>query len=189
MTGSEGRIVGNQASSPIMDQELTDREAWLSTLIFALLGLAASIPLLLLFQDDLFLRHWHAIGLASAIFWGVFGVPMIYAFWGFYYSKFYPAWMRWLAPLNVVLYAGLGLGMWWLAIRLPGQPVFWFLLLGGVEGIAEHVFGIYVLKILDKVPFLRGLTPLAAIIFSFFEYILYWAIVAWIAFGLAQWWG
>lgn len=188
MMGNEGRIADPNANSPIREPSLTTREAWWSTIIFGLLGLAVLIPLVFTFDRELFLRDWRATGLASAIFWGVFGVTMIFAFWKIYYSRFYPAWMRWGAPLNILLYASLGSGMWWLSSKLPGQPVLWFVLLGGIEGIAEHVFGIYVLKILDKVPILQGLTPLPAIIFSFFEYILYWAVVAWMAFAFSRWW-
>jgi hypothetical protein len=172
-----------------MERGLTSREVWLSTIIFGLLALAVSIPLVLLFKQELFQRDWRAVGLASAIFWGLFGVTMIFAAWKIYYSLFYPGWVRWLAPLNILLYAGFGLGMWWLAIKIPGPPALWFVLLGGVEGIAEHVFGIYVLRILEKVPFLQGVTPFPAIAFSFLEYILYWAITGWIAYAFARWWG
>jgi len=47
----------------------------------------------------------------------------------------------------------------------------------------EHVFGIYGLHILDKVPWLQGISPFPVIVFSFFEYIVYWAIVAWMSYG------
>lgn len=60
----------------------------------------------------------------------------------------------------------------------------WFVVLGGVEGIAEHVFGIYGLCILEKVPWLQGLALLPVLFFSFFEYVLYWTLVAWLALGL-----
>jgi PKD repeat protein len=179
----------SDAPLPITGQGLTDRDAWVSTIIFGVLGLAAAIPLILLFKRELFERDWRTIGLGSAIFWGVFGMAMIFGFWKIYYSLFYPGWVRWLTPLTILLYSGLGLGMWWLATKLPGPPALWFVLLGGVEGIAEHVFGIYVLRILEKVPFLQGITPFPAITFSFFEYIFYWAIAGWIAYAFARWWG
>ena len=73
MIGNDGRIANNQAPSPIMSQELTDREAWFSTLIFALLGLAASIPLLLLFQRDAYQYDWRATGLASGLWLSLLG--------------------------------------------------------------------------------------------------------------------
>lgn len=43
---------------------------------------------------------------------------------------------------------------------------------------------IYILRILDRVPLLQGLDPLPVLVFSFFEYVLYWALVAWLALGL-----
>jgi hypothetical protein len=49
----------------------------------------------------------------------------IFGFWELYYRHFYPAWARWLIPLNVLLYGAIGLGMWWLALRLPGPAVLW----------------------------------------------------------------
>ena len=94
--------------------------------------------------------------------------------------------LRWLVPLDLVLYGAIGLGLWWLALRLPGPVVLSFVLLGGLEGVAEHVVGILGLRILDRVPWLHGLAPLPILVFSFFEYVLYWTLVAWLAWGLAQ---
>ena len=110
----------------------------------------------------------------------------IIGFWGVYYQYILPAWMRWLAPLDAVLYALLGIGMWWLATRLPGSSLLWLVLLGGLEGIAEHILGIYFLRILEKVPWLQGVSPFQVIIFSFFEYIFYWSLVAWLAFAFVK---
>lgn len=76
--------------------------------------------------------------------------------------------------------------MLWLALHLPGPTVLWFVLLGGVEGLLEHVLGIHGLRILERVPWLQGLTPLPVLMFSFFEYVLYWTLVGWLAFGLTK---
>ena len=62
----------------------------------------------------------------------------------------------------------------------------WFALLGGLEGVLEHLFGFYLLDILQKVPFLQGLPPGPLLVFSFFEYVFYWSLTAWIGFGLAK---
>ena len=78
----------------------------------------------------------------------------------------------------------MGLGMWWLAYQLPGISIIWFVLLGGIEGLAEHILGIYGFRILDKVPWLKDVKVLPALVFSFFEYVFYWTVVAWLAFGL-----
>jgi hypothetical protein len=166
-----------------MDLKLTNTDIWQSTLFFAGIGLALSIPLLLLFREEAFQRSARPISIASAIFWGILAVAALLAAWQLYYQYLYPAWVRWLAPGDALVYGLIGLGMWWLAMRIPGSSILWFLLLGGLEGILEHVFGIHGLHILDKVPWLQGTTPVPVIIFSFFEYIVYWAVVAWMAYG------
>ncbi len=172
----------------MLNQRLTTREVWWSTIIFGLLGLAISIPLIGCFDTERFQTAAGAVGLASALFWTLFGVTMLFVFWDRYYHYFYPRWIRYATPITVLLYTGLGMGMGWLAIQLPGKPLLWFVVLGGVEGVLEHVLGIYMLGIVDKVPFLHGLPSLPLIVFSFFEYILYWAIVGWVALGITSLW-
>jgi hypothetical protein len=169
-------------------QRLTTREVWWSTIIFGLLGLAVSTPLIGCFKTERFQTEVLAVGLASALFWTFFGVTMLLVFWDRYYRYFYPPWVRYAAPFTVLLYTGLGMGMGWMALQLPGKPLLWFVVLGGVEGVFEHVLGIYVLGIVDKVPFLHGLPSLPLLVFSFFEYILYWAIVGWVALGITSLW-
>jgi hypothetical protein len=166
--------------------QLTSRDVWLSTVIFGALGLALLLPLVCLFHDAVFRDAAWPIGLASALFWGIVAIIAIFGFWDLYYSYFYPSWIRWLVPLDLLLYGAIGLGIWWLALRLPGPAVMWFALLGGVEGILEHVLGIYGLRILERVPWLQGLAPLPILIFSFFEYALYWTLVAWLGLGLTR---
>ena len=121
---------------------------------------------------------------ASALVWGTLVVIFMLGCWDLYYRYFYPHWARWLAPLEVLLYAALGLGLWLLA--RPAGPHGWalLLLLGGAHGVVEHLLGIYLLRILQKVPFLQGLRPGPVLLFSLFEYALYWALVAWLAVGL-----
>jgi hypothetical protein len=167
-----------------MDIKLTTQDVWLSTLLFGAAGLVLLLPLAFAYRDSAFQRSAASLTLASALFWGVCATAAILLAWDFYYQFIYPAWSRWLAPLDALLYGLLGLGMWWLALRLPGSPVVWFVILGGLEGVAEHIFGIYFVHILDKVPWLSGLPPLPLIIFSFFEYMVYWSITAWLGLVL-----
>lgn len=169
-----------------MDIQVTDQEVWLSALLFAALDLVVLVPLVLVFKSEVFRVASRLIVFASAVFWGTVAVVAIRGFWEMYYRHIYPAWVRLLVPLDVLLYGGIGLGLWWLAIRVGGPSVLAFALLGGIEGIAEHLFGIYALRILDKVPLLQGLAPLPVVVFSFFEYVLYWTLVAWLAFGLVK---
>lgn len=76
--------------------------------------------------------------------------------------------------------------MWRLASRLEGPIIIWFVLLGGMEGIVEHILGIYGFRILRKVPWLKDVSPTPALVFSFFEYVFYWTLVAWLAFGFSK---
>jgi hypothetical protein len=166
-----------------MSFKLTDKEIWHSTMFFAGVGLVLSLPLLLLYQQTAFLRSLSSLSVASAIFWGFLATVALWAGWQLYYQYLYPAWARWLAPGDALIYGLIGFAMWWLAIPLPGSPILWFLLFGGLEGILEHVFGVYGLHILEKVPWLQETTPFPVVVFSFFEYIVYWAIVAWMSYG------
>jgi hypothetical protein len=165
---------------------LTSRHVWLSAVLCGGVSFLLLVPLLLVFKDEAFHRSALPVAGSSALFWGVVAVVAILRFWELYYVYFYPRWVRWLVPLDLLLYGAIGLGLWWLALRLPGPVVLSFVLLGGLEGVTEHVVGILVLRILDQVPWLHGLTPLPILIFSFFEYVLYWTLVAWLAWGLAH---
>lgn len=169
-----------------MDIKLTTQDVWTSTLLFGVVGLILLLPLAFAYRSPAFQRSAAAITLASALFWGICATGAILVAWDFYYQYIYPAWARWLAPLDALFYGLVGLGMWWLALRLPGSPVVWFVVLGGLEGVAEHVFGIYALHILDKVPWLSGVPPLPLTIFSFFEYIVYWSLTAWLGLALLK---
>ena len=169
-----------------MDIKLSTHDIWFSTLIFGAMGVALGLPLVFLFKDADFKSSPVPVSLASALFWGVAAILAIFGFWDLYYKYIFPAYMRWLVPLELLLYGALGLGLWWLSAQLPGRAVVWFLLLGGFEGVLEHVFGIYGLHILDKVSWLQGSPPLPLLVFSFFEYIVYWALVGWLGFGILK---
>jgi hypothetical protein len=169
-----------------MDVQLNDRQVWSTTLLFVVLDLIVLIPLFLVTRT-LSLRDMSAsIGMASALFWGIAAFAFILGGWELYYRYFYPAWMRWLIPIDIPLYAAIGLGLWWTALRSTDSTLLLFILLGGMEGIVEHVLGIYGLRILEKVPWLNEVHPVPALVFSFFEYIFYWTLVSWLGFGFLK---
>ena len=166
--------------------KLTDQDVWLSTVLFSVLTLLLLIPLHQMFNRDLFNRAALDVTTASAIFWGVLALILMSKFWDVYYAYFYPIWMRRLFPLSIILYSAFGLGLHWLTSQQNTPSILTFVLLGGFQGTAEHALAIWGLRILEKVPFLRGLNPLPVLIFSFFEYMLYWSVVAWLAFGILK---
>lgn len=119
---------------------------------------------------------WTAFAIGSALFWTVFAALMIAYAWSFYYVHFVPDWYRYAAPAGaLVLYPLLGLLIRWASLRLPGNPVVTFCLLGGLEAIPEHAVGIYRFRILD-VPMLRGTSPASVFLFAYFEYAVYWSL-------------
>lgn len=75
-----------------------------------------------------------------------------------------------------VLYGAIGLALWWLALRLQGNPVLNFCLLGGLEAIPEHLWVIFGLRILERVPMLQGVSPTSVLVFAIPEYVLYWGL-------------
>ena len=130
---------------------------------------------------------WPSIGIASTLFWGVFSALLIPFAWSFYYRFFVPSWYLYAAPAGAIaLYSALGLLMRWAALRLPGNPNVVFCLLGGLESIPEHAIGIYGFDIL-QVPVLRGSTAASIFLFAYFEYVVYWGAVLWLAIVVDRW--
>jgi hypothetical protein len=118
-----------------------------------------------------------SIAVASALFWGVFAAILYSVFWDSYYSIFATPANRLFAPIAAAgLYSLIALLLRWLALRLPGNPVLTFPLLGGLESIPEHAIAINRFGIL-QIPILRGSTPISIFIFAFFEYVVYWGLV------------
>ena len=142
-----------------MSPQVTSQDFWSGATLAAIIGIFLTVPLTLVFKNPDFKRAAVSIGLSSAIFWGILATLAFLGFWEIYYQYIYPDWMQWLGPLDVLLYAAFGIGFWWLATRLPGPMVLWFLLFGGLESIGEHLVGIYLLGILDKVPMFQGAKP------------------------------
>ncbi|MGE5140158.1 MAG: hypothetical protein ACM3JD_11900 [Rudaea sp.] len=116
------------------------------------------------------------IAAGALLFWSVLSAVLLWGFWDIYYRNFYGDWTRWAFPIAGVGYALAALLFWWLAQRLPGNPFVTFCLLGGLESIPEHLFGIYYLGIL-QLPVLQGETTPSILGFAIFEYILYWSVV------------
>jgi multisubunit Na+/H+ antiporter MnhB subunit len=171
-----------------VEVKLTSEDYWIGALVTALIAAVMALLLAWRIKPSRFRQLTWALAGASAIFWSVFGTAMLLFFWDPYYSHFYSGWMRWLAPLNALLYGVIGLALWWLSVRLPGNTIVNFCLLGGLESIPEHLWGIYGLDVLDKVPLLQGVSPASVLAFAVPEYVLYWGIVLCLAALLQYGW-
>jgi hypothetical protein len=124
---------------------------------------------------------WMLAGTA-AVFWTIFGIVLVSIFWNTYYQYFYPGWFRSGGILLFVpiIFGVNALAFHWLAVRAPGNPILNFCLLGGLESLLEHLWGIYGLKILE-IPLLKQTSPASILAFAFPEYIFYWCLVISIA--------
>ncbi len=162
------------------DIRITSEMLWLSALVTAIID----VPLILVLARRIgparFRQlHWPT-ALAAAVFWLSYGLLLYALTWDVFYAKFLPAaGGRSLARslLELAPYPAIGLLLWWLAQRLPGHPVVTFCLLGGLESVPEHLWGIYRLGMLDKVPYVQGVSPVSVLAFAVFEYIFYWGSI------------
>jgi hypothetical protein len=166
-------------------------DLWVETLVAALVAVGCVLFLARRVKPERFRRlERKMVAGASGLFWGILAAVLFFTCWQVYYSAFYADWVRWSVPLVALFYGAVGLGMWWLAARLPGNPVVTFCVLGGLESVPEHLWGIYRLKILE-IPLLHGLKPVPVLVFAVFEYVIYWSVVVVLMVLLQrgwQWW-
>ena len=158
------------------------------TFVWALIALGVCALLLRYIPPPRFRQFKWTLAGAAAIFWSILASILLWGFWESYYRYFFSDWQRWIAPFAGIEYAIVALGLKWLAQRLPGNPVLNFCLLGGLESVPEHLYGVYVLRILDLAPILQGISVPFIFCFAFFEYILYWSLVLVIAEILRRAW-
>lgn len=166
-------------------------DLWVRILVTALIAVGCVLFLVWRVRPEQFRQlERKVVAGASGLFWGILAAILFVTYWQGYYSAFYADWVRWSVPLVVLIYGAVGLGLWWFATHLPGNPVVTFCVLGGIESVPEHLLGIYRLKILE-VPLLRGLKPVPVLVFAVFEYVIYWSIVVLMMVLLQrgwQWW-
>ena len=157
------------------DIVLTPEMLWWSALVTVLIDAGLVLWLARRIRRARFRQLQWPVVAASGIFWMGLGLFFFATTWTSFYALFLPepansGLARFL--LELLLYPALGLAMWWLAARLPGNPALTFCLLGGLEALPEHLWGIYQLGMLDKVPFLREASPLSVLAFAVPEYVL-----------------
>jgi hypothetical protein len=157
---------------------LTSATFWQSALFSALIAAAGVFVLARLIDRASFRRLKWPVVISSVIFWSALGTLLIQLTWESYYQRFAPAWMHNGGSLiiTIPLAAAQALVFHWAALRLPLHPVAGFCLLGGLEALLEHLWGIYGWKIME-IPMLQGVDPLSVLAFAFPEYMLYWCAV------------
>ncbi len=161
--------------------KITSETLWIGTFIFAVID-AVFIPILAWRIKTAAFRpiKWLLV-VTAGIFWSILWTWGLVTFWDSVYHYIFPTWTHWwIPPTFGLLYAGICLLFWWLAVRLRGNAVVTFCLLGGLWGMIMHLFAVSI-GIVSKPPVLRGAAPAAAVIFAIFEFMLYWCIILTVA--------
>ncbi|MBC8492536.1 MAG: hypothetical protein H8D43_02025 [Chloroflexi bacterium] len=166
------------------DIKMTSEMLWLTALVTALIDVGVILFLARRIQRPRFRQlHW-PVAFAAGVFWVSYGLMLFALTWESFYAKFLPdPANRSLAcsMFELLPYPIIGLVLWWLSVRLPGNPAVHFCLLGGVQSLPEHLWGIYRLGMMDKVPFLQEASVASVLAFAVPEYILYWGSILSIA--------
>ncbi len=172
-----------------MNLKILSDQLWMDSAIITLIDAAYVLLLIWRIKPSRFRQlKWTLVGTA-AVSWSIFGIFLVWVFWGTSYQFFFPGWFRFGGILIFVpiLYGLFALAFYWLALLVPGNPILFFCLLAGLEAVLEHLWGIYGLKILE-IPMLKGASPASILAFSFPEYIFYWCIVISIAVLIQNGW-
>jgi hypothetical protein len=160
-----------------MDTQITTELLYTGALMFALIDAVYISLLVWRVSEDSFRRlKWALVISAALVWWGIWSWA-IGNFWETVYVYVFPAFAKTWAPWIAFVSAGaVTLGLWALSMRIKGKSVLVFLLLGGALGSLTHIWAVY-RGVVTKPPMLQGASPLGAVIFAFFEYILYWCVI------------
>lgn len=171
------------------DVKATSELYWASALVAALIDVGFVVLLAWRIRPQWFRQLKSALVVAAVIFWSSLWAWVLWSFWECCYSYVFPGWARWLIPLPYgLLFGSSGLALWWLALRLPGNPVAGFCLIGGLVSLPGHLWAIYGRRMLEKVPLLQGVSPSSALVFGVPEFIFYWSVIVVIATLLRRGW-
>jgi hypothetical protein len=80
-------------------------------------------------------------------------------------------------PVYGPMFGAVALALWWLARRAPRLPGVAFCLLGGLVSLPGHTWAFYGRGMLEKVPVLRGVSDVSALVFGIFEFTAYFSFI------------
>lgn len=170
------------------DFKITSEILWRGALIFAIIDAVYVLILAWRIKPARLRQLKWMLVVTMVIFWSALWTWVLCYFWDSVYCYFFPEWTRWLIPpVYGLLFAAVGLVFWWLALRLPGNAVINFCILGGLWGMTTHLWAVY-RGIVDRPPMLQGADPVAAIVIAVFEFMFYWCIMLSVALLLRRGW-
>lgn len=155
-------------------KHLTTEIFWWSTLVVALLDAGLVLLLARRITPARFRELQWPLFVGMLAVWVPIWMVLFPSFWETVYRLVMPGWARWGYQFLGVIFPLLGLGFWWIALRIRGNPVVTYCLLGGLLGFLTHFKAMYGARMHEKVPLLRGVSPLSMVLFAFFEFMTYW---------------
>lgn len=156
---------------------VTSEMLWQAAVIFGLVDAVFVAILVKRINREQFRGLRTVLAITSGVFWFLVWILMSVFFWVPVYHYVFPEWARWLIPcVYGPLFGLLALLFWNLALRIPGNPVVNFCILGGLWGMATHIWAIY-RGLLEGPPMLRGADPVAIAVMPVFEFIFYWCLI------------
>jgi hypothetical protein len=156
-------------------------------MLFFVLSDIVFVPLLVWrIRKEAFQRLRWPLAITAACVWFAIWAWAIGNFWETVYRYVFPAWAQtWVPLIAFVIASAVAISLWTLALRLRGNPVLLFCLMGGIIGPLTHTWAVF-RGLMVRPPMLQGASPLAAVIFAFFEYVFYWCTILLIA-GIIDW--
>lgn len=171
-----------------MSIKITTELLYQGALIFALMDAVYVSLLAWRVNEETFRKLRGPLVIAAALVWYGIWAWAIGNYWETVYVYVFPAWTRTWMPWIALVAAGLVVsGLWAVAIRIRWSPVLAYCLLGGLLGSLTHLWAVY-RGIVTKPPLLQGVSPFAAIVIAFFEYMFYWCTILVLAKLIAWLW-
>ena len=122
-------------------------------------------------------RKWWIAGTTAIFFFAIWALLVCELFWEPVYHYFFPAWSRWFLPLLYGAgFGGAGLISHSLALRIRGNCIAHFCILLGLWGMAGHIWALH-RGLMETPPLLQGASPVAAVVFSGFEFVFYAGVI------------
>jgi len=158
--------------------QVTSELYWISASVTAIIDVVFVSLLAWYIRSERFHHFRNFLAGSAIIFWACLWTSVMTSslIWETCYQFIFPLWARWIMPPAMALLdGGLALLFWWLALRLPGNPVVNLVLLGGLESFPGHLRAIQ-LGILAT-PLLKNVSTASALTFGFFEFVFYWSVI------------
>ena len=160
-----------------MPEARATTELFLKASLFTAVVDAVLLALVARVRPEKWRRLKWPLGASAAVVYAlIWGVVASALYWDEVYRHVFPSDLRpWLPLIYGIGFGLLAVVFWSLSVRASRWPAVWFCLLGGLVSIPGHAWGMS--RGLMRVPLLSQASPAAALLFGFFEFIVYFSAI------------